>query len=102
MTEFVLGSIRETVPSRLFATHAAPSPKAIPSGRSRPDRDLLPGRRIDANHLARGTLARPQRACAEGEPIAATWSVLVDLPLFGSILVIVPSPVFATQTEPAA
>ena len=30
-------------------------------------RDLLPGRRVDANHPARGTLARPQRACAERE-----------------------------------
>ena len=34
--------------------------------------------------------------------VAATGSVLVGLSLFGSILVIVPSPVFATQTEPAA
>ena len=31
-TEFVVGSIRETVPSRLFATHAAPPPNATPAG----------------------------------------------------------------------
>jgi hypothetical protein len=34
--------------------------------------------------------------------VASTWYGLVGLPLSGSILVIVPSPVFATQTEPAA
>ena len=38
--------------------------------RAVPDVDrahLLPARRIDANHPARGMLARPQCACAEGE-----------------------------------
>ena len=38
----------------------------------------------------------------KASPVAATSSVLVGLPLSGSIRVIVPSPVFATQTEPAA
>ena len=40
-------------------------------GRAVPDvdrgEDLLPGRWVEANHLVRGTLARPQRACAESE-----------------------------------
>jgi len=32
VTEFVVGLIRETVPSRLFATQTAPLPKARPAG----------------------------------------------------------------------
>jgi hypothetical protein len=32
VTAFVCGSIRETVPSRLFATHADPKPTAIAVG----------------------------------------------------------------------
>ena len=32
-TRFVRGSIRETVPDRLFATHTAPAPTAMPEGR---------------------------------------------------------------------
>ena len=32
LTAFVSGSIRETVPSSEFATHAPPTPKAIPVG----------------------------------------------------------------------
>ena len=35
MTRFVRGSMRETVPERLFATHTAPAPTAMPEG-SRP------------------------------------------------------------------
>ena len=104
VTEFVSGSIRETVPSRLFATHAAPSPKAIPVG---PFPTWVAPTCFPVFGSMRTTLPTA-RWLAHSVPapkassVAATGSVLVRVPLSGSILVIVPSPVFATQTEPAA
>ena len=103
MTEFVCGSIRETVPSRLFATHAAPLPKAMPvgpfpTGIAKTCFPVVGSTRTTwpaARSLAHSVPA------PNASPVAATGSV-DGLPLFGSILVIVPSPVLATQTEPAA
>ena len=105
MTEFVSGSIRETVPSRLFATHAAPWPKAIPVG---PFPTWIGAKTCFPVVGSMRTTWPAARWLAHSVPapkassVAATWSGLVGLPLLGSILVIVPSPVFATQTEPAA
>ena len=105
VTEFVSGSIRETVPSRLFATHAAPWPKAIPVGPlptwigAKTCLPVVGSMRTTwpaARWLAH-TVPAPNASS-----VAATWNCLVGLPLLASILVIVPSPVFATQTEPAA
>ena len=47
------------------------------------------------------SLAHSVRA-PKASSVGATWSVSIRLPLSESILVIVPSPVFATQTESAA
>ena len=88
----------------LFATHAAPWPKAIPVG---PFPTVVAPTCFPVVGSMRTTL-RSARWLAhsvpapKASPVAATWSVLVGVPLSGSILVIVPSPVFATQTEPAA
>ena len=55
-----------------------------------------------ATRLSR-PLAGPERAGAEGELVAATVSgASAGRQLSGSILVIVPSPVFATQIDPLA
>ena len=103
VTEFVSGSIRVTVPSRLFATHAAPLPKAIPVG---PFPTWIVATcfpvvgSMRTTWLAARSLAHSVPA-PKASSVAATGSV-VGLPLSGSILVIVPSPVFVTQTEPAA
>ena len=103
-TPFVAGSIRVTVPSRLFATQTAPAPTATASA-------PLPASIVcdDAPRCARrscvtrpGRLARhPDRAVADGDPVGA----LADrdrpadgLPVRGSIRVTVPSLEFATQT----
>ena len=104
MTEFVSGSIRETFPSRVFATHAAQSPKAIPVGPFPTwiDATCFPvAGSMRTNRPAARSLAQSVPA-PNASSVAATWSVSVRLPLAGSILVTVPSPVFATQTEPAA
>src|SRR4051812_48747484 len=104
VTEFVLGSIRETVPSRLFATHAAPWPKAIPVG---PFPTWIGAKTCFPVVGSMRTTWPAARWLAHRVPapnassVAATDSV-VGLPLSESIRVIVPSPVFATQTEPAA
>ena len=103
-TEFVVGSIRETVPSRLFATQAAPLPKASPAGpfptgivcTTLPVVGSMRATRFAVRWLAHSVPA-PKASSA-----AAIGSVFVGLPLSASIFVIVSSPVFATQTEPAA
>ena len=104
VTEFVSGAIRETVPSRLFATHAAPSPKAIPVG---PFPTGIGAKSCFPVVGSMRATSPAARSLAHSVPapnassVAATGSV-VGLSLSGSILVIVPSSVFATQTFPAA
>ena len=96
--------MRETVPSRLFATHAAPLPKAMPAGpfpteigcTTSPDSGLMRTTRFAARWLAHNVPS------PKASSVAAIWSVFLGLPLSALIFVIVSSPVFATQTEPAA
>ncbi len=103
-TEFVAGSIRETVPSRLFTTQAAPLPNAIAEG---PFPTAIGYTRLPVVGSMRTTrfavvsLAHNVPA-PRASSVAAIGSGLLGLSLSASILVIVSSPVFATQIEPAA
>ncbi len=96
-------SICETVPSRLFATQTEPSPTAMPVG-------PLPtaiGCTTSPEVGSIRTTLLAARCVAQSAPspkassVAATGEGFAGAPLSASIRVIVPSPVFATQTEPA-
>ena len=100
--EFVFALMRVTVPSRLFATQTAPSWYAMPAG---PFPTWIGWMTLPLAGSMRTTSFAP-RWLAHSDPapkassVAGIESVADGLPVSGLILVIVPSPLFATHTEP--
>ena len=105
-TWFVRGSIRETVPERLFATHTAPAPTARPDG-SRPTAITASTARVEGlirdtvpSWLLATQIAASPAAIGPGPFPSGIVSVIAPAPA-GAILLTVLSVLSATHTAPS-